>query len=37
MNSHRAIAYFTMEIGLDADMPAYSGSMLNIKNVTSLG
>ncbi len=27
MNSHRAIGYFTMEIGLDADIPTYSGGL----------
>ena len=27
MNSHRAIAYFTMEIGLDAGIPTYSGGL----------
>ena len=27
MNAHRVIAYFTMEIGLDADMPTYSGGL----------
>jgi starch phosphorylase len=27
MNSHRVIAYFTMEIGLDAGMPTYSGGL----------
>lgn len=27
MNTHRAIAYFTMEIGLNADMPTYSGGL----------
>jgi starch phosphorylase len=27
MNSHRVIAYFTMEIGLDAGMPTFSGGL----------
>ena len=27
MNTHRAIAYFTMEIGLDVGMPTYSGGL----------
>jgi len=27
MNSHRAIGYFTMEIGLDTGMPTYSGRL----------